>query len=429
MNFIDKYVAYASRLTEAPKIFHYYMGYMLLSQVVGKKAICNYADYNCGPNLWMVMIGPSSMARKSTAWKIGINLLREVYLTDTGPSYQLPNDGSYESWIEALHAKLDNDGVAQGLMVFDEYKRLHDWISRDYSAPLETLFTSAYDQTDIKRRVGTREKAREFYIPSPYLNIVAASTLTWFSQSVTQKQIMSGFIPRFNIIFSDERGNLLPRRPLPDPETRDGLVADLKRFMCTQYGEYTYDDEAGKIYDAYYEKVQTKILPKASDSMAPFYNRRLADVHKFAMLNCIMRHDKTRVMNKADVEAAINEAIKNVLMFTEGVINDKMTFTPFQENRNRVYDLILKFSKSNDGAPHSKILRASKLDKQTFDRVVQTLDEEEVVSVKRVSTAGRPAVFYKTIDKGEELDEPTNHVNGVQAKIQGGMLAPAPAAH
>lgn len=393
--FVEKYVDYASKLTEAPRIFHYYMAYMMMSQVVGRKAICNYSDYGCGPNLWMVFIGASSTARKSSSWKIGIDILKEVNATDVIDP-MIHSDGSYESWIEALSLRVDpKTGVAKGMMVFDEFKRLHDWITRDYSSPLETLFTSAYDQTEIRRRVGTRDKAQTYIIPSPYINIVAASTLTWFNKSVTPAQITSGFIPRFNIICSDDAGPLLPRRPVPDVSERAELIHDLKIIKDQDWGEFTYENSAGLIYDKFYCDMKRGKMMKASETMVPFYSRRLADVHKYAMMNCMMRHDTSRVMNKDDVESAIEEQIKNVLVFSESVIDDKMTYGPFQENRNHVMRLIKKYSGTNGGALHSMILRKSKLDKQTFDRVMATLSEEESIIVNREQTKGRTALFYK----------------------------------
>lgn len=412
MNFVDRYVAYASKLTEAPRIFHYYMAYMLLSTVVGKKAICNYSDYGAGPNLWMVFIGASSTARKSSSWKIGINLLDEVFLTDPGQGYMIHNNGSYESWIEALDLRKNADGVAQAMMVFDEYKLLHDWITRDYSAPLETLFTSAYDQTAIRRRVGTRKNAVEYFIPSPYINIVAASTMAWFNKSVTQAQILSGFIPRFNIIFSDDTGPLLPRRPMPDHARRDDLIKELQRIRVMAGGEYTYTAEAGAEFDKWYVWMKTKKLPKAADHIAPFYSRRISDVHKYAMLNCIMRGDGSRQMNKEDVEQAIEESIKNVMMFTDAIIDKKMAFTPYEENRLKVYDLIVKHAKNAGpkGAPHSKILKSSKLEKFTFDRIIQTLDEEEtIVVVTEKAASNRQMRFYRPNEKGEESDGAANN--------------------
>ena len=401
--FVEKYVDYASKLTEAPRIFHYYMAYMMLSNVVGKRAICNYSDYGAGPNLWMVFIGASSTARKSSSWKIGLDILEKANAGDLHKT-RIHSDGSYEAWIEALAERVDKDGVARAMLVFDEYKRLHDWITRDYSSPLETIFTSAYDQTELTRRVGTRDKGRTFTIPHPYINIVAASTLTWFNKSVTQAQILSGFIPRFNIICSDDAGPLLPRRPTPDYTAQGELIDELQAIKNAILGEFTYTDEAGALYDKFYRDMKRPggKVSKASDVMAPFYSRRLADVHKYAMLNCIIRHDASRKMNKDDVESAIEEQIKNVLMFTNSVIDDKMTNGPFQENRLRVYDLIKKNSGMNGGAPHSIILRSSKLDKQTFDRIIQTLDEEESILINREPCAGRMrnAVFYK-VKQGE----------------------------
>lgn len=395
-NFVERYVDYASKLTEAPKIFHYYMGYMILSQVVGCRATCSYADYNAGPNMWMIFIGSSSIARKSSSWKIGLDILDEVFNAELGPQYRLPNDGSYEAWIEYLDAKKDPEsGVAEGIMVFDEFKRLHDWLSQKYTAQLEGLLLSTYDQTPIHRRVGTRKEKKEYSIKHPYLNIVASSTMSLFNKSVTNERIESGFLPRFQIICSDDCGTLIPLRPMPDFAVRNSLIEQLKNIRATIRGQYTYSKEAVDYYNKWYAHVATDLITKSSEHMIPFLSRRRSDVHKYAMLNCIMRNDSSRVMSLTDVEQAIEESMKNVLMYTESVINDKLTTDKFQSDRMRVYDIIKAKQNGNGGVHHSLILKLSKMNKKNFDEIINTLAEEESIIINREKTAGRPAVFYQ----------------------------------
>jgi hypothetical protein len=396
MNFVERYVAYARELTEAPPLFHYYMAYMLLSFSAGKKCVCNYSDYNAGPNMWMVFIGTSSIARKSSAWKIGTDLLDDLYLTDT-QGWQMPSDGSYESWIEFLHNRKNEAGVAQGMMVFDEFKRLHDWVSQKYASQLESLLLSTYDQTRILRRVGTRKDVVEYFIPHPYLNIAAASTISLFNQSVTPQRINSGFLPRFQIITCSDMGKLIPRRAVPLLDKKRELVDELARVRNSAGGEYLYEPAAGALYDKWYTDIARDKLPRASEHMAPFLSRRRSDVHKYAMLNCIMRNEG-RTMTVEDVTRAIDEAVKTIVSSTEEVINKQLAFTPFQENRVRVCDLIYKYGGENGGAPHSKILKLSKLDKWNFDKIIETLADEQTILVNKEGSGdrgGRPSTHYK----------------------------------
>jgi hypothetical protein len=61
-----------------------------------------------------------------------------------------------------------------------------------------------------------------------------------------------------------------------------------------------------------------------------------------------------------------------------------------------VCDLIYKYGGENGGAPHSKILKLSKLDKWNFDKIIETLADEQTILVnKESSTGGRPATHYK----------------------------------
>lgn len=397
MNFVDRYVQYASKLTESPRLFHYFLGYLLLSQVVGRNATYSGATYDAGPNLWLVLIGPSSQARKSSTWKITTDLLNDVF---QDRSYILPAGGSYESFLEAWTLRKDESGTACGLVVHDEFKNLNDWIGRDYNIEMKGFLTQAYDQTEVHRRVGTRTKATEYIIPHPFLNIVCATTPKWFYSSINEEKILGGFIPRFTIVCSNEQRPYIPRRPMPDLLEREALINELKRVRELKIGRMDYDEDAAKMHDKWHCHFRDK-KRNAHEALVPFISRRVADVHKFAQLNCIMRGGAP-VMNSADLDSAI-AIIENLIEYTEDVISDRMALTPFQDDRNKVIDLIRKFSNGNGGAVHSKVLRYSRLDKKRFRDIIETLDEERTIKINREATATNKGTYYELQE--EETDD------------------------
>ena len=402
MNFIDTYVKYASQQTEASRLFHYYMAYQLASIVVGRRCTVSYSDYGVGPNLWMVFVGPSSSAKKSSSWKIGVNLLEQHLRSQPlEKRLHIHNDGSYESWIEALDGMKNEAGEAQAYMVFDEYRSLHNWITRDYASPLEAVFTTAFDQSTLRRRVGTRDKAKLYVIDKPCLNIVAATTVAWFNKSITEKQILSGFIPRFNIIKGENSGTWIPRRPQPDLMLRDTLLGQIKQLSEAPVGDYTYTDKAGKLFDKWYIWMNEKMIPAFGEAstVAPCAHRRIADVHKYALLNALVRGEANRKMNEEDLDKAIEECVKPVLVATEEMISKEMAFDDYQERRLKVLQIIQTSSGSAGRAHRRDVMRLAKIDKLQFDRILESLEEEEAIKIEREKNSnGKLSLYYKIIN-------------------------------
>ena len=163
-NFISEYVEYALPQTAASRKYHIFMAYMLVSQCIGTKATYHGFGGVKSPNLWINVLGPSSMGFKSTVLRIGSDLLHEVF---ADMPYRLPNDGSSESFIECL------DIQRKGIILSDEFVNLLQWMEKDYSWSLLGLLTNLYDQPrNYIRRVGTRDKAKTYNLGGVFINAI-----------------------------------------------------------------------------------------------------------------------------------------------------------------------------------------------------------------------------------------------------------------
>src|SRR3989304_3083624 len=77
MSFLKAYTDYASRLTDAPPLFHLWTGIGLLATALGNEAfVWNWGRRICA-NMWIVLLAPSGVLRKTTALNIGQSVLLE----------------------------------------------------------------------------------------------------------------------------------------------------------------------------------------------------------------------------------------------------------------------------------------------------------------------------------------------------------------
>ena len=63
--FVEAYIEFAQEVTDAPITFHNFMGYAVISAVVGRNVYFPFGDMNLYPNLYMLFIAASSRFRKS----------------------------------------------------------------------------------------------------------------------------------------------------------------------------------------------------------------------------------------------------------------------------------------------------------------------------------------------------------------------------
>lgn len=387
MNFIEEYMKYAEPQTSAPRVYHYYMAYSILSLIIGRRATYHGFGGEKGPNLWFIILGPSSVSHKSTVLRIGSRLLQYVYADN---SFSYPNDGSKEGFIETLSAQ------SSGIIHADEFLSFLSWIDRDYNSGLMSLLTNLYDQPSFySRKIGTGDKSKTYTIQNPYINIFAMSTIEWFNQKLTEGMIRGGFLPRFILIHSNSSGKIIPITPKPDESLEKELVWFLTELKARSFGPMDYEKDAQDLFCKWYISYAESYRKTSTANMNAFLQRRLSDCHKFAMIHSILRTDSLKI-NKEDLESAIT-ITENIIKSTEAVIDNDIALDPYQIRRKKVLaDIRLHQEDSPEGAQHTKIMKYSHLEKKVFISVIESLLEEEAILKEVVSTATKSSSYYRT---------------------------------
>ena len=97
-DFIETYCNdYASQISDAPRKYQELMGMSVISTVLNRKVYLNYGIYNLYPNLYVVLLGKSTVMRKSHALNMAKYLISKV-----NDSLILPNDFTPEGLFNLL---------------------------------------------------------------------------------------------------------------------------------------------------------------------------------------------------------------------------------------------------------------------------------------------------------------------------------------
>lgn len=363
VNFIDRYTAWADSFTDAPQQFHRFVAYWALSTLLGRRVYMHLGDDWLFPNLWLVILAPSSFYRKSTALSIGSRMVNALK-----PNMILPSEWSQECFITLMSQQ------SHGAMICYEFKGLLAQLQKDYNFGAQSLLTELYDNPpEYTRKKGTTD-IKEFRIEKPYLTILGASTLEWLINSVQNGDIAGGFLARFLFVSADQKDKILAIQPKADEVEKRCIQADLAK-ACLVEGEMSYDPEARQHYEAWYYRF-VKEAEKAPEGVRAFFPRLTAYAHKFAMLEAIL--------NGHHPQITMDDCRRACLMADNFAAEiRKLGAESLGKSKFDLYRLkILKAIVKNNGIEHSRLLRNINLPAKVFKDVIETLKQTGEIEVR-----------------------------------------------
>lgn len=285
-NLLDLYTEYATEGTDAPSKYHRYCAAALISTILGRRAWFQLGHTTIFPSLWVCLIGPSSLAKKSTSANIALNLIarfdRELILpgkTTTEGLYRVCSDK------EKPEAKRGT-----GVMFYGELQSLITQFARDYNTELKSTLTDWYDSPDC--RSYSSMAAGTISVIRPAMTFLAASTPDWLIEAAQSRDIRGGFYPRWLFAIADKSDQ--PPKPLPKPRDEQKAARILsmikERLANFQYeysdgsphGQFKMTDSGEKEYCSIYGQMRERFY--SDDMLGSFAGRANVQTLKLAMV-------------------------------------------------------------------------------------------------------------------------------------------------
>ena len=219
-NFIAEYVAYGAEVTDARAEYQEAAALSLLSVVSGGMKIA-LAPYPGGlaTNLYLTLVGSSSVSRKSTVQSLARSIIAEVR-----PNALLPDRMTGEAAINELSQR------TAALWLPDEFGMMvQQMYQRDFLRPLEELLLTLYSGQEYRY---STVSGGEHVISGVHLGVFGATTPDSLA-GAGHRAIGSGLLPRFGIVFPDTGGSLRPPKPITDgmAQRRQALVYKLRSVL------------------------------------------------------------------------------------------------------------------------------------------------------------------------------------------------------
>lgn len=379
--FLRSYVDNCRNTTDAPPEYHIAVGLSILGAAMGNSVrIRAYGGLTVFPNLWMLLIAPSGLMRKSTALYIGKNLLQ-----DSVPMRVLPDDWTPEKLIDVL---TENPA---GLLVVSEFTRLLEQFNKEYMGGAMQMLTELHDNPS--RWVKERTKTKKKIIEEPAVSLLGATTLDWLQESVQAKDLRGGFLARFLFLPATDRGQPVKLQSASRHAVwlaqKDHLVnvAELR-------GEANYDD----VFDVYEDwlgpyQMGAEMKMRGDDRHADLiglYSRSGVTALRLAMIFQASRRPQLRVTPEAMKDATtfleyVHQATSRVAMgFTDSWVGSQ---------RQKVLQLV----EAHGEMKKSELLRKLQhLKVQQLDSILTTLLQAKMLRKEtKDSEGGRRAEVFR----------------------------------
>jgi len=387
--FIDTYREWASNSTDAPPQYHELGAAILLSSILADTIKIPTNSATLVPNLWGLILGDSSLARKSTSMRMVTDIIHDV-----DEDSMLATGGTAEGIMSGLAAR----PYKVSLMYMDEVSRLFDEINRkDYLAGFPETLTLLYDSPAFLARMLRKDTIT---VTHPVFLFFGGGIRDRVYELVNESYVLSGFLPRFLVVSGEAD---LSRMRLTGPPTTENLAGrnDIVEKLTELHNEYVkYGNMLGNTLTVpikqeahlttkaweLFNMIETTLTHEANNSAikelaVPTFIRMAFSCLKLGVLLAAVRQVPSKD-NTIKVEA---DDLANAARYVQqwGHYSVELLHNAGRTQSEHQLQRILRAIKSKPGISKSEIMQNYKLWARDVDPILETLMQRGEVHVKK----------------------------------------------
>lgn len=375
---LGNYVEYARKMTDAPLAFHVAGGLAAMAGAIGSNV---YWKGGGGreqwPNLYVLLLAPSGVFRKSTSVD-----LPTYPLGNAVPGVILDREFSPEQFIRNLAAH------PTSVLKESEFGSLLERMKSSYMQGMKQRLTDLFDCQDTYDRTlrGAEGRGERISIVKPALTILAASTLDWLVESLTETDMRSGFMPRFLFIAPTVKEAEPPGGYLAsgDAHAVSIITRHLASMSRMKRAELSFKVVRRRFVEWTADHSTFAESGNAPEELMGLYSRL---GHHLAKVCALITVSDEGIEPAYEVtEDAAERAIafmEWVLAGTSRVFEERVTFSKFEQQAQKA----LRFIGAQ--TDRSTLLKRMKCQANELDRLLITLKERGEIDEKSEATAGR----------------------------------------
>ncbi len=396
--FVERYINWACQLTDAPRQYHESGAFILLSALLAGSVRLPTSFGSIIPNLWFMILGPSTITRKTVSMNLAMRLLYDV-----DDRALLATDGSVEGILVGMRDRPRQPSI----FLRDEFTGLLEAIAhRDYMAGFAEQLTKLYDGEALKRLL----RKETIDIRDPIFIMYVGGIKSKTQMMITEDLVMGGFLPRFIIISGEADINNMKEMG-PPRETFDDGRDIIKNELIDMFNHYSKETrvsrngeslgkvkneylveltkDAWKRYNEYERELMQTALNTGLDYLIPTYDRLAKSTLKVSMLLAAstQRDDKV-IVDVEDIIHAIYYAKNWREHMNEVVGGIGKTFD--ERIMDRIYYTV---AQAQFGASRADIMNIFHLDAKKADLMLKTMEQRQMISLTDVNGERRYKIY------------------------------------
>lgn len=395
---IDEYREWAMQITDAVPAFHELGITIGLSAIVSNSVRLDSSSGYITPNLWGLILGESTLTRKTTAMRLITD-----FLTELDNELVVASDGSPEGLLSAVGDRPFKTSVYYK----DEVSGFFDAMNKkDYLAGFQETLTSLYDVPSLYIRKLRKESIT---LESPAFIFFGGGVQNRTYSVLNETFVLSGFLPRFLVIIGEsDLKNFKPLGPPTEANTVGKEVIFNKLMDVAENYTGSVVQKIGNQQVAMPLKITAKMTDDAW-ARATEYEillMKTADKSPIADLAfpTLARLSRSLVKVATILGAARQKPMNGAITIEEGdVLNAawyiqqwgkdsiKLCINAGKGADERLLDGVLKFIENNPGITRSAIMRRFRFNPQIATVVLNTLEERGLV---RSEKRGRATHYW-----------------------------------
>jgi hypothetical protein len=403
MDLIDLYVEYGKESTDAPVIYHKALGYFVVSSLLGRfvKIITSYSPTGLAPNLWILLIGPSRIARKTTAMRLAVNVVKSVE-----PALVMPASFTPEALYEMFNNMNPGDAV---VWVKDELGGFFKSLEKKYMYGVREILSSIYTGH------GEVRKLRNLTLRIPdNLYVTAVGTMpTPPHEYLSEEDFEGGFMNRWILAYAIRREYRLPL--LHQSVRADALfkeivqtIKDYENTLLSITPVISPTKAAIDKLEEYDREVDHQLELMEQTSPGSLFKMYFAETPTLLMKMSVLRrlargdYDPSGIIT-IDIDDVV-KALDDLRIFIDGAkqVIDDVQSSPRAKpvvTEEKALERIMGYisSKKEQGATYSELLLKTRIFSKDLKEYLLTLMEQDRIICVRSSShmRGRPSLrFY-----------------------------------
>lgn len=384
-HFITRFTGYGTAISDAYRVYWFMAAIFILGVIADKKLMFKTSMATFYMNVWIYILGDSSLARKTTAIQKAYDMLKAV-VGSRFVNACIPNTFSPEAFTEHMsnfnHAPWIRDEAAGVLSI----------MQKDYMRGFKDDLMQLYDCHPITRMLRTKKSAEKsrFDVLDPYLNLFFASTGAALGYNLDLIDKETGFLARFVFAYpQDEKENYMPldKGAAIHSELEEICISQLTTItkqidaipLCI---DMTHSPNARAYYNVWQETRDKEAAALKDGYSSQIFSRLNPFVMKLAMAFEMgsSDFDPTRPIR----EEYFREACRLVDTYFMPTTRHVYDTIGTANKDNQIEKIALYLSRHSGHATRKEIMRDVKIKSKEMTEYLLTMEECEMTETKDV---------------------------------------------